>query len=193
MGFRRTPQARGRSGVHTGTALEILVGRTTTRTAQCSHLDASGASAGSPQTRTEPAVQLRLLIMKRWWAWPLLSLPPRTVGNTPTPSRKARISGSWHLSRSLLAPFWTSRHPASAIDRPRPGCSPRDAAICHDAGATWGLSSSLDESVSESSQTLLMAWEDASCKTVCDRRRLLRTRSVVWCECKLQNSPFLGR
>ena len=41
VGFRRTPQARGRSGVHTGTALEILVGRTTTRTAQCSHLDAS--------------------------------------------------------------------------------------------------------------------------------------------------------
>ena len=31
VGFRRTPQARGRSGVHTGTALEILVGRTTTR------------------------------------------------------------------------------------------------------------------------------------------------------------------
>ena len=41
VGFRRTPQARGRSGVHTGTALKILVGRTTTRTAQCSHLDAS--------------------------------------------------------------------------------------------------------------------------------------------------------
>ena len=71
-----------------------------------SAVPASGASAGSPQTRTEPEVQLRLLIMKRWWAWPLLSLPPRTlaVGNTPTPSRKAGISGSWHLLRSLLAP-----------------------------------------------------------------------------------------
>ena len=47
----------------------------------------------------------------------VLSLPPRTlaVGNTPTPSRKTRISGSWHLLRSLLAPFWTSRHPASAL------------------------------------------------------------------------------
>ena len=155
---------------------------------------ASGASAGSPQTRTEPEVQLRLLIMKRWWAWPLLSLPPRTlaVGNTPTPSRKARISGSWHLLHSLLAP---SLGPAGT---PHPLCHGSASARMfmsvrrRHLSRRWrnvGPSSSQDESESESSSKLLMAWEDASCQSFCAPNVWSQN---VWYECKLQNSPFLG-
>ena len=52
-----------------------------------------------------------------------------------------------------------------------------------------GPSSSQDESESESSSKLLMAWEDASCQSFCAPNVWSQN---VWYECKLQNSPFLG-
>ena len=93
-------------------------------------------------------------------------------------------SGSWHLLRSLLAP---SLGPAGT---PHPLCHGSASARMfmsvrrRHLSRRWrnvGPSSSQDESESESSLKLLMAWEDASCQSFCAPNVWSQN---VWYECK---------